>query len=117
MLQSAVIRHSPEDPDGASGFFVAAFQVGIMAGAVLGGLLFELAGVPAMLAAPALLIVAALVGARRVRSPAHYRGWGHQREVTLVTLASINTTGQPIQRGSRPVCRTLRAPLAGAGVV
>ncbi len=62
MLQSAVIRHSPDDPDGASGFFVAAFQVGIMAGAVLGGLLFELAGVPAMLAASALLIVAALVG-------------------------------------------------------
>ena len=62
MLQSAVIRHSPEDPDGASGFFVAAFQVGIMAGAVLGGLLFELAGVPAMMAASALLIVAALVG-------------------------------------------------------
>lgn len=62
MLQSAVIRHSPDDPDGASGLFVAAFQVGIMAGAVLGGLLFELAGAPAMLTASALLIIAALVG-------------------------------------------------------
>jgi len=62
MLQSAVIRHSPDDPDGASGLFVAAFQVGIMAGAVLGALLFELVGASAMLTASALLIIAALVG-------------------------------------------------------
>jgi len=60
MLQSAAMRHSPEDPDGASGLYVAAFQVGIMAGSLLGGLLFFHGGVAVMLAASALLIVAAL---------------------------------------------------------
>ena len=34
MLQSAAMRHSPEDPDGASGLYVAMFQVGIMAGSL-----------------------------------------------------------------------------------
>jgi len=60
MLQSAAMRHSPEDPDGASGLYVAAFQVGIMAGSLLGGLLFSHGGVAVMLAASALLIAAAL---------------------------------------------------------
>ena len=60
MLQSAAMRHSPEDPDGASGLYVAAFQVGIMAGSLLGGLLFSRGGTAAMLTASALLIVAAL---------------------------------------------------------
>lgn len=61
LLQTAAMRHSPEDPDGASGLYVAAFQVGIMAGSLAGGLLFEHAGEPAMLAVSALLIAAALV--------------------------------------------------------
>lgn len=62
LLQTAAMRHSPEDPDGASGLYVAAFQVGIMAGSLLGGLLFEHAGEPMMLAVSALLIASALVG-------------------------------------------------------
>ncbi len=61
LLQSAAMRHSPEDPDGASGLYVTAFQVGIMAGSLLGGLLFEHAGEPAMLLASALLVAGALV--------------------------------------------------------
>lgn len=61
LLQTAAMRHSPEDPDGASGLYVAAFQVGIMAGSLSGGLLFEHAGEPAMLTASALLIAAAMV--------------------------------------------------------
>jgi len=61
MLQSAAMRHSPEDPDGASGLYVAAFQVGIMAGSLLGGLLFSHGGLGLMLTASALLIAAALV--------------------------------------------------------
>ena len=61
MLQTAAMRHSPEDPDGASGVYVAAFQVGIMAGALIGAYLFEHAGEPVMLAASALLIASALV--------------------------------------------------------
>jgi predicted MFS family arabinose efflux permease len=60
MLQSAAMRHSPEDPDGASGLYVAAFQVGIMAGSLLGGLLFAHGGMAVMLTTSALLIVAAL---------------------------------------------------------
>ncbi|MGI9162902.1 MAG: MFS transporter [Mycobacterium sp.] len=61
MLQTAAMRHSPEDPDGASGVYVAAFQVGIMAGALIGAYLFEHAGEPVMLTVSALLISSALV--------------------------------------------------------
>ena len=61
MLQSAAMRHSPEDPDGASSLYVAAFQVGIMAGSVVGGLLFARGGAAVMLSASALLIASALV--------------------------------------------------------
>ncbi|MGI9125035.1 MAG: MFS transporter, partial [Mycobacterium sp.] len=60
MLQSAAMRHCPQDPDGASGLYVTAFQVGIMAGSLLGGLLFEHGGEPVMLSASALLIAGAL---------------------------------------------------------
>ena len=62
MLQSAAMRHCPEDPDGASGLYVAAFQVGIMAGSLIGGLLFEHAGEPVMLIGSAVLVAAALAG-------------------------------------------------------
>jgi predicted MFS family arabinose efflux permease len=41
---------------------VAGFQVGIMAGSLLGGLLYDRTGVPAMLAASAVLVSAALAG-------------------------------------------------------
>lgn len=61
ILQSAAMRHSPEDPDGASGLYVAAFQVGIMSGALLGGMLYERVGEPAILTASALCIGVALV--------------------------------------------------------
>ena len=60
ILQSAAMRHSPEDPDGASGLYVTAFQVGIMGGSLLGGMLYGRAGEPAMLTASALLVAGAL---------------------------------------------------------
>ena len=60
MLQAAAMRHSPEDPDGASGLYVAMFQVGIMAGSLTGGVLYQHAGVAAMLTASAVLMLAAL---------------------------------------------------------
>ena len=62
MLQSAAMRHCPHDPDGASGLYVAAFQVGIMAGSLLGGFIFERGGEAAMLLASALLVATALAG-------------------------------------------------------
>ena len=62
MLQSAAMRHSPADPDGASGLYVAAFQIGIMAGSLIGGLLIEHGGKSVMLAASALLVAGALAG-------------------------------------------------------
>ncbi len=61
MLQAAAMRHAPQDPDGASGLYVAAFQVGIMAGSLIGGLLFEHAGEPVMLATSAMLICGVLI--------------------------------------------------------
>jgi predicted MFS family arabinose efflux permease len=62
MLQSAAMRTAPDDPDGASGVYVTAFQVGIMAGSLLGGLLFERGGAPLMLAASAVLIGGTVAG-------------------------------------------------------
>ncbi|EHB55360.1 major facilitator superfamily MFS_1 [Mycolicibacterium rhodesiae JS60] len=61
MLQAAAMRHSPEDPDGASGLYVAMFQVGIMAGSLTGGVLYQRAGVATMVTASAALMLAALV--------------------------------------------------------
>jgi predicted MFS family arabinose efflux permease len=60
MLQAAAMRSAPADPDGASGLYIAAFQVGIMAGSLAGGLLYEKAGLTAMTATSAALVVAAL---------------------------------------------------------
>ncbi|MDT7740823.1 MAG: hypothetical protein QOK09_4192 [Mycobacterium sp.] len=61
MLQSAAMRAGADDPDGASGLYVAAFQVGIMAGSFAGGLFYE-HGVLVMLAASAGLIGAGAAG-------------------------------------------------------
>jgi predicted MFS family arabinose efflux permease len=62
MLQAVAMRSAPADPDGASGLYIAAFQVGIMAGSLAGGLLYENAGLTAMIAASAALVVVALAG-------------------------------------------------------
>ena len=62
MLQSAVMRSAPDDPDGASGRYVAGFQVGIMAGSLAGGFLYENAGIAVTVAISALLVVGALAG-------------------------------------------------------
>ncbi|MEB3020232.1 MFS transporter [[Mycobacterium] crassicus] len=62
MLQSAAMRTAPDDPDGASGLYVTAFQVGITGGSLAGGLLFEKAGTSAMLSASALLVGIAAAG-------------------------------------------------------
>lgn len=61
MLQSAAMRSGADDPDGASGLYVTAFQVGIMAGSLAGGLLYE-RSVALMLSASAGLMAAALAG-------------------------------------------------------
>jgi predicted MFS family arabinose efflux permease len=61
MLQAAAMRAGADDPDGASGLYMAAFQIGIMAGSFAGGLFYE-HGVLAMLAASAGLIGASAAG-------------------------------------------------------
>ncbi len=61
MLQSAAMRNGADDPDGASGLYVTAFQVGIMAGSLAGGLLYE-RSVALMLTASAGLMGLALAG-------------------------------------------------------
>lgn len=55
MLQAAAMRAGADDPDGASGLYMAAFQVGITAGSFAGGL-FDERGMLPMLAASAALI-------------------------------------------------------------
>jgi predicted MFS family arabinose efflux permease len=62
MLQSTAMRSAPRDPDGASGLYVAAFQVGIMAGSLVGGLLYARGSVPAIVGASAFLVMTALAG-------------------------------------------------------
>ena len=71
ILQSAAMRHCPEDPDGASGLYVAAFQVGIMAGSLGGGLLFQHAGIPTMITASG---STRTVSGARVCEPKSYTG-------------------------------------------
>ncbi len=61
MLQAAAMRAGVDDPDGASGLYMAAFQIGIMAGSFAGGLLYEQSAL-AMLAASAGLIGAGAAG-------------------------------------------------------
>jgi predicted MFS family arabinose efflux permease len=61
ILQSAAMRTGADDPDGASGMYVTAFQVGIMVGSLAGGLLYE-RSVAMMLTASAALMAIALVG-------------------------------------------------------
>jgi predicted MFS family arabinose efflux permease len=60
MLQAAAMRTAPDDPDGASGLYIAGFQVGIMAGSLSGGLLYEHAGLALMIAASTALVMVAL---------------------------------------------------------
>jgi predicted MFS family arabinose efflux permease len=67
MLQAAAMRTAPEDPDGASGWYVAGFQVGIMAGSLSGGVLYEHAGLPLMIGASTALVVVALTGLTATR--------------------------------------------------
>ena len=67
VLQAAVMRTAPNDPDGASGVYVTAFQVGIMAGSLLGGLFYEKAGLAAMIGASTALVAMALGGVVAVR--------------------------------------------------
>ena len=67
MLQAAAMRSAPADPDGASGLYIAAFQIGIMAGSLAGGLLYEQAGLAAMIAASAVLVLVALGGVALTR--------------------------------------------------
>jgi predicted MFS family arabinose efflux permease len=81
MLQSAAMRTAPNDPDGASGVYITAFQVGIMAGSLAGGLLYEQAGLAATMASSTLLVLVALGGALATRGLLVVRP-GNQQEVT-----------------------------------
>jgi predicted MFS family arabinose efflux permease len=60
MLQTSAMRTAPDDPDGASGLYIAGFQVGIMAGSLVGGLLYQHAGLALMIAASTALVIVAL---------------------------------------------------------
>jgi predicted MFS family arabinose efflux permease len=77
MLQAAAMRAGADDPDGASGLYMAAFQIGIMAGSFAGGLLYE-RSVLAMLAASAVLIGAAAAGMSAERQLFDVPATGHR---------------------------------------
>lgn len=81
MLQSAAMRTAADDPDGASGLYVTAFQVGIMAGSLIGGLLYEHAGLAGMVGASTALMVVALCGVMAGRGLFALPP-GNQQEVT-----------------------------------
>jgi len=67
ILQAVAMRTAPDDPDGASGLYVAGFQVGIMAGSLSGGLLYERAGLAFMIAASTGLVMVALTAVTATR--------------------------------------------------
>ena len=77
MLQAAAMRAGADDPDGASGLYMAAFQIGIMAGSFAGGLLYE-RSVLAMLAASAVLIGAGAAGMTAERQLFDVPATGHR---------------------------------------
>jgi predicted MFS family arabinose efflux permease len=77
MLQNAAMRAGADDPDGASGLYMAAFQIGIMAGSFAGGLFYE-HGMLRMLAASATLI-----------------GFGAAGMTVERQLFDVPTTGRP----------------------
>jgi predicted MFS family arabinose efflux permease len=85
MLQAAAMRTAPDYPDGASGLYVAAFQVGIMAGSLSGGLLYEHVGLGAMIAASTALVLVAMSGVAVTRGL--FPSPGNQYEVTLESLS------------------------------
>ena len=94
MLQAAAMRSAPADPDGASGLYIAAFQIGIMAGSLAGGLLYETGrtgrhdrGVGASWCSSRSAGVALTRGLFD-DSP------GNEREVTLRCPTAINTAAQ-----------------------
>jgi len=60
MLQASAMRTAPDDPGGASGLYIAGFQVGIMVGSLSGGLLYQHAGLALMIAASTALVMVAL---------------------------------------------------------
>jgi predicted MFS family arabinose efflux permease len=84
MLQAAAMRTAPDDPDGASSVYVTAFQVGIMAGSLAGGLLYEQAGLAPMIGLSAVLMLVALGGVLATRS-VFVVSTGNQQEVTFDT--------------------------------
>jgi predicted MFS family arabinose efflux permease len=86
VLQAAAMRTAPSDPDGASGLYVTAFQVGIMAGALLGGLLYEQGG-PALTVAASTAAVAITLGAVAATRSLFAGHPGNQQEVTFDTPA------------------------------
>jgi predicted MFS family arabinose efflux permease len=67
MLQAAAMRTAPEDPDGASGVYIAGFQVAIMAGSLVGGLLYEHTGPALMIGSSTALVMIALTGVTATR--------------------------------------------------
>jgi predicted MFS family arabinose efflux permease len=77
MLQAAAMRAGADDPDGASGLYMAAFQIGIMAGSFAGGLLYE-RSVLAMLTASAVLIGAGAAGMAAERQLFDVPATGHR---------------------------------------
>jgi predicted MFS family arabinose efflux permease len=79
LLQVAVMRTAPDDPDGASGMYVTAFQIGIMAGSMGGGILYERAGPVSLLTTSSILMATALTCVFMIRSlfrPACVPPWG-----------------------------------------
>jgi predicted MFS family arabinose efflux permease len=62
MLQSAAIRTSPEEPERASALYVTAFQVGILAGSLGGGLVYEHLGAAGAVVTTTVLFAVTLVG-------------------------------------------------------
>lgn len=79
-LQAMVLRHAGPAPDAASSLFVAAFNLGISTGALLGGLLLATAGVP-LLPVTGLVIAAsgAVLMSRTTQGPRAR----HRRRVQL----------------------------------
>lgn len=70
LLQATILTHAGPAPDAASSLFVAAFNLGIAGGGLLGGLLLATAGSGLLPAAGVLIAAAGAVALRRGQGPA-----------------------------------------------
>lgn len=89
MLQSAAVRTSPDQAVQASAYYVTAFQIGILAGSITGGLVDAHYGISTVVAVSSALFTLALIGV-------FFRGDVFDPPAEVETAASVRSSSVPV---------------------